>query len=112
MNTNTFMYSVLTILVAALCVSGTRFFPFLLFGGKKEVPKIIRYLGEMLPPAVMVILIIYCLKDVDFSSWNSVLPQVISIALVVVLHLWKRNNLLSIGAGTVCYMLLVQLVFV
>ncbi|NLW65037.1 MAG: branched-chain amino acid transporter AzlD [Clostridiales bacterium] len=106
------LFAILTVAVTAACTFATRLVPFVLFGTRDKPPAIVRYLGEVLPPAVMAILIIYCLKDVDFSSANSILPQVISAAVVVLLHLWKRNNLLSIGAGTVCYMLLVQFVFI
>lgn len=108
---NQSLYAALTIAVCAVLTFATRVFPFALFGGRDAPPEIVRYLGQMLPAAVMSILIIYCLRDVNFTSVSGVLPQLISIALVVGLHVWKRNNLLSIGAGTVCYMLLVQLVF-
>ena len=104
--------AVVIILIVAACTFLTRVLPFWLFSGPRGIPRPISYLGRVLPPAIMAVLIVYCLKDVDFASANAVLPQFISIALVVALHLWKRNNLLSIGAGTVCYMLLVQLVFV
>lgn len=106
------MLAVLSVAVTAVCTFAMRLVPFVLFGTREKPPAIVSYLGKVLPPAVMAILIIYCLKDVDFGSVNSILPQVISIALVVLLHLWKRNNLISIGAGTVCYMLLIQFVFV
>lgn len=109
---NPTLFAILTVAVTATCVFATRLVPFVLFGTRDKPPEIVSYLGEVLPPAVMAILIIYCLKDVDFSSVNSIVPQLISIAVVVLLHIWKRNNLLSIGAGTVCYMLLIQFVFV
>jgi branched-subunit amino acid transport protein AzlD len=106
-----FWYSVITVAICAVCTFATRVFPFAVFGRSEKPPEAVRYLGRMLPPAVMSILIVYCLRNVDFGSAAQLAPQLISIALVVLLHLWKRNNLLSIGAGTVCYMLLVQLVF-
>ena len=101
-------------LVAAIAAvtALTRFLPFLLFGGKKQPPKAILYLGRVLPPAVIAMLIIYCLKDISFAQAGSWLPQLISVAVVVVLHLWKHNNLLSIFGGTILYMVLVQAVFV
>ncbi len=105
------MYVFRTIMVAAVITFATRVFPFALFGRGDEPPQIVKYLGKMLPAAVMSVLIIYCVRSVDLSSWAHVLPQLISIALVVALHLWKRNNLISIGGGTLCYMLLIQLVF-
>ena len=97
--------------VVALCTLFTRALPFWMFGGKKELPQTVKYLGNVLPPAIMVILVIYCLKSVNIFTGNRGLPEFISIGLVVLLHLWKKNTLLSIGGGTVCYMLLVQLVF-
>lgn len=109
---NPTLLAILTIAVTAICTFSTRLIPFALFGTRDKPPAIVSYLGKVLPPAVMAILIIYCLKDVDFNSANSIMPQLISIAVVVLLHLWKRNNLLSIGVGTVCYMVLIQYVFV
>lgn len=72
----------------------------------------ILYLGRVLPPAVIAMLIIYCLKDISFAQAGGWVPQFISVAVVVVLHLWKHNNLLSIFGGTILYMVLVQAVFV
>jgi len=103
--------AIVMILIMAACTFATRLFPFALFGGKSEVAPVIRFLGKALPPAVMSILIVYCVKGVNVTQMSSLIPQAVSIAVVVLLHVWKRNNLLSIGCGTVCYMLLVQLVF-
>ncbi len=100
------------ILTAAVCTFATRVAPFLLFNGKKPIPKIIHYLGDMLPPAVIALLVVYCLKNVSFTSAPHGAPEFISILVVALLHLWKRNNLLSIGTGTVLYMFLIQSVFV
>ena len=83
----------------------------LIFGENKETPKLIAYLGQVLPYAIMGMLVIYCMKDVSFLSPPFGAPELIGCAVVALLHLWKRNSLLSIGVGTVCYMLLVQLVF-
>lgn len=69
------------------------------------------YLGRVLPYAAMGMLVVYCLKDVKLTAAPYGLPELLSVALVAGLHIWKRNTLLSIGAGTVCYMLLIQLVF-
>lgn len=102
---------IITIGLCALGTMATRFLPFLLFSGKKETPPYIRYLGKALPAAVFGLLVIYCLKDVSLLSGSHGLPELIAIGLVVGLHLWKRQMLLSIAGGTVCYMLLVQLVF-
>jgi branched-subunit amino acid transport protein AzlD len=98
----------------AVVVAGTmltRFVPFLIFPSGKPTPKYVQYLGRVLPAAVFGMLVIYCLKDVSFVSGSHGLPELIAIAVVVALHVWKRQMLLSIAGGTVCYMLLVQLVF-
>ncbi|GAB2043509.1 branched-chain amino acid transporter AzlD [Agathobaculum sp. TL06] len=100
------------IAVAALCTFATRVAPFLLFNGKKPIPRIVRYLGETLPPAVIALLVIYCVKSVDWLAAPHGAPELLCIAVVALLHVWKRNNLLSIGVGTVLYMFLVQGVFV
>lgn len=101
----------LTIFVIVLGTMVTRFLPFLLFPAGKPTPKAVQKLGRILPAAVFGLLIVYCLKNVSFLSGSHGLPELISIGLVIGLHLWKRQTLLSIGAGTVAYMLLVQLVF-
>ena len=105
------MYNVALIVVATLVTMATRFLPFLIFGEHRKTPKIILYLGKVLPCAIMGMLVVYCLKDVAFLSAPFGAPELIGIAVVALLHLWKRNSLLSIGVGTVVYMLLVQLVF-
>lgn len=90
----------------------TRALPFLLFDRGSSPPKIVLYLGRVLPPAIIAMLIIYCLKDLSFLSLGGWAPQLISVAVVVALHVWKHNNLLSIFGGTILYMVLVQAVFV
>ena len=101
-------------IVAALAAATmiTRFFPFLLFPPGKKIPEYVEYLGKTLPSAAMGLLVVYCLKDVDVWSGSHGLPEIIAVAVIVVLHWWKGNSLLSIGAGTVLYMALVQAVFV
>lgn len=89
----------------------TRAFPFLLFGGKKEIPSVITTLGKLLPPAIMGILVVYCVKGVTLFSYPYGLPEWISITVTVILHLWKRNVLFSIAIGTVCYMICIQAIF-
>ena len=101
----------LLIAVVALVTAGLRFLPFLIFGEKRETPPLITYLGQVLPFSIMGMLVIYCLKDVSLSTAPFGIPELIGCAAVALLHIRKRNTLLSIGAGTVCYMLLVQLVF-
>ncbi len=103
--------TIIIILIIALGTFLTRALPFILFPEGKKQPKIISYLGKVLPAAMMGLLIIYCLKDISLNI-NSLAPTLISVGVIAALHIWKRNVLLSIGAGTVIYMLLVQLVFI
>ena len=105
------MYNIALIVVMALVTMATRFLPFLIFGEHRKTPELILYLGKVLPCAVMGMLVVYCLKDVAFLQAPFGLPELIGIVVVALLHLWKRNSLLSIGAGTVFYMVLVQVVF-
>ncbi|WP_072525340.1 branched-chain amino acid transporter permease [Clostridium sp. Marseille-P3244] len=107
----TLIQQIITVGMVVLATILTRFLPFLVFPEGKPVPKYVRYLGKVLPPAVFGLLIIYCLKSVSIFSGSHGIPELISILLVVVLHLWKRQMLLSIAGGTICYMLLVQFVF-
>lgn len=102
---------IITAAMVVLATMLTRFVPFFIFPEGKPVPKYVQYLGKVLPPAVFGLLIIYCLKNVSIFSGSHGIPELISIILVIVLHLWKRQMLLSIAGGTVCYMLLVQFVF-
>ena len=98
----------------AMCVLGTmatRFLPFLLFREKRPVPACVRYLGKALPAAIFGMLVVYCLKNVDLLSGSHGLPELLAIAVTVVLHLWKRKMLLSIAGGTLCYMILLQTLF-
>lgn len=105
------MHDVLLIAAGVLVTMATRFLPFLIFGEKRKTPPIITYLGTVLPCAIMGMLVVYCLKDVSFVKNPFGIPELIACAVVAALHVWKRNSLLSIGGGTVCYMLLVQLIF-
>ena len=105
------MYEFFMLVIIMLVTMATRFLPFLLFGGKKQPPRVITYLGKVLPCAIMGMLVVYCLKDVRPLAYPYGIPELLGIALVALLHVWKRNSLLSIGAGTVFYMLLIQLVF-
>ena len=90
----------------------TRALPFLLFDRGDSPPKLVLYLGRVLPPAIIAMLIIYCLRGITFSAPAGWAPQLIAVGAVVALHLWKKNNLLSIFGGTILYMVLVQAVFV
>lgn len=102
---------IVTIGVCVLATMLTRFLPFLVFTGKHPTPKYVQYLGKALPPAVFGMLVVYCLKGVSLLSSSHGIPELIAIAVTVGIHLWKRKMLLSVAGGTVCYMLLVQLVF-
>lgn len=102
------------IITIALCVFGTmltRFLPFFVFSEKRPTPKYIQYLGKALPAAIFGMLVVYCLRNVQILSGSHGIPELISIVLTIVLHLWKRQMLLSIAGGTICYMLLIQMVF-
>lgn len=101
-------YAALAILTMALVTCALRFLPFVILG-KRETPEFLKYLGRVLPYAVMAMLVVYCLKDVNILAESHALPEIISVAVVVVMHVWKRNTLLSIISGTVCYMLLLRI---
>lgn len=103
--------TLIMIFAVALGTMITRFTPFLLFPDSKEPPKVVTYLGKVLPPAVMGLLVVYCLRNVSVVRAPHGLPELIAIAVIVILHKWKGNVLLSIGAGTVLYMVLVQAIF-
>ena len=107
----TLAQQIITVAMIVLGTMLTRFLHFLLFPAGKPTPKYIQYLGRVLPMAVFGLLVVYSLKDVSIFSGSHGIPELIAVAVVVCLHLWKRQMLLSIAGGTVCYMLLVQLVF-
>ncbi|MGN1457860.1 MAG: branched-chain amino acid transporter permease [Acutalibacteraceae bacterium] len=102
---------IITIAMVVLATMLTRFLPFILFPADKPTPKYIKYLGDVLPSAIFALLVIYCLKNVSIFDGSHGIPELISIAVVIALHLWKKQMLLSIAGGTICYMLLVQFVF-
>ncbi|HIW82941.1 MAG TPA: branched-chain amino acid transporter permease [Candidatus Dorea gallistercoris] len=103
--------SLLIIFVVALTTFGTRVVPFLIFPKGKEVPPVIRYLGRVLTPAVIGLLVVYCLRETPVRQAPHGIPEAAAVMVTAALHVWKRNNLLSIGAGTVLYMFLIQVVF-
>ena len=105
------IHAALMIAVIALVTAGLRFLPFLIFGENRTTPPLITYLGQVLPFAIVGMLVVYCLKGVTFTALENWLPYFLATAAVVLLHLWKRNTLLSIVTGTVLYMVLVQAVF-
>lgn len=103
--------AIVSIAVMAVVTFLTRYIPFLLFDRKGNPPKIVLYLGRVLPPAIIMMLIIYCLRNVSFTSGSHGIPELVCVAVAAVLHWWKGNNLLSIFTATVLYMFLVQVVF-
>lgn len=101
-----------TIIILACIVGGTmitRLLPFVLFPENKEKPKLVSYLSTTVPAAMMGLLTVYCLRNVSFLTGNHALPEIIAIAIIVILHLWKRNVLVSIAVGTAAYMLLLHI---
>ena len=101
--------SIVAALAAATVI--TRFLPFLLFPAGKKIPRYMEYLGKTLPYAAMGLLVVYCLKGINFFAGSHGIPELLSVTAVAALHVWKRNSLLSISVGTVLYMFLVQAVF-
>lgn len=104
------VHTILTIFVASISTFLTRIIPFIAFR-KNEVPEKIDYLGKILPPAIMATLIVYCVRNVDYGNFNDIMSQFLSIGVVYILHKWKKNILLSIGGGTVFYMIIIRTVF-
>lgn len=102
--------SIVTIIIVVLGTLTTRSLPFIIFPEGRTPPKYISYLGTVLPYAVIGLLMVYCMKDALWSPFHG-LPEAIAILFIVFLHKWKKNTLLSIGAGTVLYMFLVQNIF-
>ena len=103
------LHSLALILIMAALTAALRFLPFVMFS--KGTPKTIVYLGNLLPNAIMAMLVVYCLKNVSFTASSHGIPEALAVFLVAVLHKWKHNMLLSILGGTASYMLLVQAVF-
>ena len=104
-------YAIAMIAVIALVTAALRFLPFFIFRGNRTTPKYIEYLGKVLPYAIMGMLVVYCLKGVTVTQLSSLAPAALGVGITAGLHLWKHNTLLSIIGGTVCYMILVQMVF-
>lgn len=109
--TMTLMQRIMTIGVIVLATMLTRFLPFLVFPADKPTPKYIQYIGKMLPSAVLGLLVIYCFQDVSMFTGYHAIPELVSVAFIVILHIWKRQMLISIAGGTILYMFLVQFVF-
>ena len=108
--TMTTTQAIITIAAAVLGTMATRFLPFIIFPEGKNPPEYVKYLGTVLPYAAIGLLVIYCLKDVP-GSGNDGIPEAIAIVFIILIHKWKKSTLLSIGSGTVLYMILVQTIF-
>ena len=102
------LHAALIILTASICTILTRVAPFALFGRKKEVPGFIKYLGTILPSAIIATLVVYCLRNSVSLQPPRGFAEVLSIIVVVILHKWKNNTLISIAGGTVVYMILIR----
>ena len=108
--TMTTTQAIITIAAAVLGTMATRFLPFIIFPEGKNPPEYVKYLGTVLPYAAIGLLVIYCLKDVP-GSGNYGIPEALAIVFIILIHKWKKSTLLSIGSGTVLYMVLVQTIF-
>jgi len=105
------LHSALMIAVIALVTAALRFLPFWIFSENRKTPPMVSYLGQVLPFAIMGMLVVYCLKGITFTGAPFGIPEIIAVAVTAGLHIWKRNTLISIICGTVCYMLLIQFIF-
>ena len=103
------LYIFSAIAVCALCTLALRAAPFILFRGGRRLPPAVRRLAANLPAAIIAVLVVYCLKSLPPSPLPDAAATLVSVAAVVILHLWKRNTLLSIAGGTALYMLLLRL---
>lgn len=107
----TLIERIITIAMVVLGTMMTRFIPFIIFPSGRPTPSYVQYLGKVLPSAALGLLVVYSIKDVNFLSGNHGVPELISIVLVALLHIWKRNMFLSIASGTLVYMFLIQFLF-
>lgn len=103
--------SLVIILMITLGAQISRWLPFVAFSGKKELPQFVKYLGRVLPPALMGLIVVYCFKNTEILAGNHGLPELIASLVVIFTYKWKENLLISVGGGTAMYMLLLQFVF-
>lgn len=108
---NKTLFSLISVAIIAVITYFIRSLAFIAFPKGKEIPMAVRRLSNTLPYGIMGLLVVYCLKDTSILLYPYGLPELISVALVVGLHAWKRNSLFSVLAGTVCYMILIRAVF-
>jgi len=104
-------HSLAIIAVVAICTLVLRATPFIVFGNRKVIPAWITYLGKYLPPAIMTTLVFYCLRCINFFEANYGIPELVATILVIILHSWKKNILLTVAVSTICYMVMVQFLF-
>jgi len=102
---------IITIAIMAGVTMAVRFLPFIVFSSSRPTPKFIQYLGKALAPALFAMLVVYCLRNSNPLVGNHGLPEYIAVAVTIAVHLWRKQLLLSLAAGTACYMLLLQFVF-
>ena len=102
--------TIISIIVMAAVTALLRFLPFMIFRGSKKTPEFISYLGKALPLAIMGMLVVFCLKSIDFKGGVHGLPEIISILLIVLVHWWKKNTILSILTGTISYVVIVNFI--
>jgi branched-subunit amino acid transport protein AzlD len=103
-----FAYSAAAIVITALVTGLIRAVPYLLLGGRKEIPETIKYLGTVLPASIMIILVVYCLRHIDLTAFPFGLPELLSAAIVLTAQIIKKNTFLSVFLGTACYMILMR----
>ena len=106
------MHNIIQIAIMSLVTALTRFLPFICFKNENKRPKMVLYLGKVLPYALMGMLVIYCLKDVEFSSYPFGTPEMLGILITAILHIVFKNSMISIFGGTIVYMVLTQFIFV
>ena len=102
-------YIIMVIAVMSIVTILLRFLPFMIFDHGEQLPKWISYLGKVLPPAIMSMLLVYCLRNVDIVQGNHGLPELMCVGVAMLLHNWKRNTLLSIGVSTLLYMIVIHI---
>ena len=101
-------YRSMVIAVMAIVTIALRFLPFIVFDHGEQLPEWITYLGNVLPPAIMSMLLVYCLRNINLVEGNHGFPEVICVGIAMLIHNWKRNTLLSIGVSTLLYMIIMQ----
>lgn len=107
----TFDQQIIAIAMVILGTVITRLVPFILFSSKEKTPAYILYLGKVLTPAIFGLMVVFSLKDTSFTNTSDLLPKLLAILVVIFLHKWKKNMLLSVAGGSLFYITLYSLVF-